>query len=636
VNVTLVEFDVGTSWDRYQVTFQDTEVLWVSYAPGVWVTSFAGDYSAFDSDLVGAEFTWYGSPAREPAGSAEGSATITRIGSVFVGNIRLPNANGLSALLSLDEAGFYWDDTDELLYVKFPQNNPPDLFSIVVGVASLVSNKQWIDEENQRSYDADLVSLPKVKKTIDPLFFGRIKLNDATIRLQNVHGAYDFLADFDTYGQEIRILYGDTDDQYTNFRRMWTGFVDDYTITESEAIIRASDTRKLLEKPVPVRFFNQTDYTDLDDSDDGKPIPLAYGLIVDVNPMCVNRSIYDKASAQTYEWKLCDTTDHDGIDSIQAVRYKGTALTPVSPITDPPTASGQYGSVDLAEGTFETYKADDDEYDFRDLSVDFTGVENDGTAIETGLDVIVDLISTYGDIPFSNVRYNESQWTSATSDNVGLYVKKDSTIAKEIERIAASLRIQFDVQGDGRFTVRRFDPTAEPVYTVREDEILDPISAVYSSEEFASRIYVEYQGGVYRYTDDENEIIDRYKTTRAKTFETILTNEADATDFATDVMSLIKDLPPLISVTVPIPTTDLAIEQNIYAILNRPQARWFGRMKCRIEGIQFNFDTEDMRLDLRGFESVDDEALQIYSQGYGFGSTGFNSAPGATQYPEVS
>jgi len=262
-------------------------------------------------------------------------------------------------------------------------------------------------------------------------------------------------------------------------------------------------------------------------------------------------------------------------------------------------------------------------------------VENDGAAIETGLDVIVDLISTYGDIPFSDVRYNESQWTSATSDNVGLYVKKDSTIAKEIERIAASLRIQFDVQGDGRFTVRRFDSTAEPVYTVREDEILDPISAVYSSEEFASRIYVEYQGGVYRYTDDENEIIDRYKTTRAKTFETILTSEADATDFATDVMSLIKDLPPLISVTVPIPTTDLAIEQNIYAILNRPQARWFGRMKCRIEGIQFNFDTEDMRLDLRGFESVDDEALQIYSQGYGYGAVGFNSAPGVTQYLEV-
>ncbi len=635
MNVTLVEFDVGTPWDRYQITLQNTEVLWINYAPGIWATSFAGDYTAFDSDLVGAEFTWYGAPALEPAGSAEGAASITRIGSVFVSNIRLPNAGGLAALLSLTEAGFYWDETTELLYVKFPMNNPPEVFSIVAGVATLASNKEWIDEANGRIYAPDLLSLPRVTKTIDPLFFGRIKLNDASIQLQNLHGEYDLLADFDTYGQEVRILYGDSDDIYSNFRRMWTGFVDDYTINEEVATIRASDSRKLLEKPVPVRFFDSTTYTDLSDRDEGKPIPIGYGKIIAATPTSTDRGIYDRAAAQTYTWKLCDTADHDGILSIEAVRYKGEALTVTSPATDAPAAEGQYGSVDLTAATFQTYKAAGDTYDFRDIEVDFTGLERSGSAIQAGLDVIVDLIATYGSIPFSNVRYNQAVWNAAASENVGLYVDRDRTIADQIERIAASLRIQFDVQGDGRFTVRRFAQATEPAYTVRPDELFSSIEAQYSSQEFASRLYVEYQGGVYRHTTDEAEIVDRYKTTRPAEFETVLTTQTDAQSFAEDIMSLAKDFPPLFPVTVPIPSRDLQIEENVYAILNRPAARWFGRVKCRIEGVTYDFDAEQVTLSLRGFERVADEGIIIYQQGFGFGAVGFAAPGNATAYPEV-
>ena len=631
MKITLVEFDVGTAWSRYQITAAETEVLWISYAPGVWATSFSGDFSLFNSDLIGAEFTWYGAPALPPAGSAAGESAITRVGSVFVDNVRLPNTINLPQLLDLGEAGFYFDDSDEILYVKFPANAPPDIYSVVAGVSTLTSNKEWIDEENNRTYSADLISLPQVTKTIDPLFFGRIQYNDATITLLNQHGEYDLLADFDAYGQEVRILYGDSDRPYSQFRRMWTGYIDDFQISEDELSIRASDSRKLLEKPVPVNFFSATDFSDLNDRDEGRPIPLAYGKVSNVNPMCVNRGIYNRASAQTYTWKLCDTQGYDGIKEITAVRYKGQALT----LTAGTPNATQYGNVDLSAGTFTTHKAANDTYDFRDVEVDFVGVERGGVAIEDGLDVIVDLIDTYGGIPFSNVRYNQSQWNAATAPNVGLYIDRDTTIAQQIERIAASLRIQFDVQGDGRFTVREFDPDAEPRTTIREDEILTPINAQYSSDEFASRIYVNYVGGVLRDLSEEASIVDRYKTTRPAEFDTVLTNDTDAQAFADDILSLAKDFPPLISVRFPIPAIDLNIEDNVYAILNRLHKPWFGRVKCRIEGITYDFDSEQIVLDLRGFERVDDEGLIVYSQGFSFGTIGFGGPFSETQYPEI-
>jgi len=641
MNITLVEFDVGSPWNRRQIQPEDTEVIWINYDPGVWATSIDGDFTEFDGFLQGMEedgitpYPWYGAPNRLPAGSTQAEESITRVGSVFINNERMPDAGGLPALLALTEAGFFYDDVTGLLYVRFPFGRAPELFKIVVGISTLSSNKAYIDEESGRIYSADLISAPLVSKTIDPLFFGRIKYNDVSLELENRNGEYDQLAEYDVYGQEIRILYGDDQRPHSRFRRMWTGYLEDFTITESELIIRASDSRKLLEQPIPVRFFEQADYPDLTDRDDGKPIPVAYGTVYNVTPICVNRGIYDRTAAQAYTWKLCDTEEHDGIDDILDVRYKGESLAPVVPITDPPVAVGQYGSVDLTDATFQTYKAANETYDFRDIEVDFIGVEEDGVVIEDGLDVIVDMIDKYAGIPFSNVRYNVLQWQSITAPDVGLYIDRDSTVAQQIERIAASLRIQFDIQADGRFTAREFDPDADTRMTIRPDELLDEIRVAYTSDEFASRLYVHYQGGVLRDTSREPDIIDRYKSSKPAEFETVLTSETDAQDFADDVFFLVEDFPPLISVTVPIPAMDMEIEDNIYAILNRVTSRWLGRVKCRVEGISYNFNAETVTFDLRGFERVADEGLTIYSQGFGFGFLGFGGVLSMTQYPEI-
>ena len=596
MKITLVEFDIGTEWNRYQITPETTEVLWVNYAPGVWVTSVDGDFSYFDSDLVGAEFTWYS----DVATTEDVSGYVTRVGSVFVDTERAPSTVDLATLLSLEEWGFYWDDVERLLYLRLPFSNSPDLYSIIVGLAELISDKEYVDEINDRIYDPELISIPSVSKTIDPLFFGRIQYNDVNLQLHNLHGRYDDIGRFDVYGGEVRILYGSDSDDYTDFKRIWTGYIDDFTVTEGECSIRASDSRKLLERPVPVSFFSQTDFPNLSDRDDGKPIPIHYGKVIGFTPICIDTEA-DHTTAD-YNFKLCDTSLHDGIVSVDEVRYKGEVVSSTNNLT---TAIITLAYADIQDSNGRV--------DFRDIEVDFHGVQEGGTGIENGLDVVSDMIDKYGGIPFSNTRYDESTWNTikATMPDIGLSIEKDSTIAQQIEKIAASLRIQFDVQGDGRYTARAFNQSAEPDTTINEDQLLSPIEAVYTSDEFATRLYVNYVGGVLRYTENEQAIIDRYKTTRPAEFDTVLTSAVDAQDFAEDVISLVADFPPLINVTIPI-DDDFEIEDNVYAILNRLSGRWFGRMKCRVEGVQYNFDDETVTLSLRAFESMADIVVPVY------------------------
>ena len=625
MHITLCEFDVGIEWNRYQFTELGTEVTWVNYAPGVYVTNFSGTYAAIEATYFNGDYTnWLDNLAL----SSEIAGEITRVGSVFADNIRLPNAGGLAALLALTEGGFFYDDGDELLYIRTPGNYSPGLFKIVAGQAVLISQTDWKDEENQRIYDPDLISVPAISKTIDPLFFGKLQYNDATITIQNRHGEYDLFADFDVYGQEVRIIRGDSDTPYSRFRRIWTGYIDDFTLSEDSVDIRCSDRRKLLERPIPTSFFNQTTYINLDDRDVGKPIPVAYGKVVNINPMCVDKAL-DRTVAADYTFVLCDVSNHDGITSVQEVRYKGEVITPVT--TTVATATIILDDADLEDANGRV--------DFRDIEVDFTGVETGGSTVENGLDVIVDLIDNFANIPYSNARYVTSTWNSVTTSmpNIGLYLDKDSTVAQQIERIASSLRIQFDVTGDGRFTVRKFDPEATPRFTVRPDEMFGPIRAEYSSDEFASRLNIAYVGGILRYTDEEATIIERYKTAKPADFETVLTSEADAEDFAEDIIGLAKDFPPLISVTVPIENRQPNIEDNVYAILNRLHRRWFGRVLCRIEGITYNFDDNTLTLDLRGFERVEDEGIIIYSQGFAYGPYGYDTIGyGPTSFPEIT
>ena len=570
--LALVEFDIGREWNEY-ATVDGGYVAWVNYEPGIYYTRFDGVYPDVDSYWLDQTIA---------------TAAVTTVGGVtYDGTNRLSQKTSVASMFT--EPSFYYDRSDETLYVHMPTGNSPATYNIRIGIATQVATKHYIDELQGNQYDADLMSVPSVKKSIDPLFFGRISFDDASFALDNHNGTYDFLTTQDVFGQTVRFYLGFSSLAFTDFLNVWTGYLDDVTIGEDALQIRASDPRRALQTPLPPNRFDSTTYPDIDDRDVGEPIPLAYGEISRVVPTCVNKSVYAKDTAQDLTFKLADMTNYSAIHEITTVYHKGEALT---------TSSGDdiyLKSTDLTTAEFVLNKAADVELDFKEVEVTFQGYEDgSGALIDNGLDIIKELIVNHTDALYNTSWFDTTTWASVQSevDNVYLWVDDEEDLIKLIESIARSIRVQFDTTGAGLYTARIYESFKTPDTKVHGDELLEPLELEYSADEWISRATVEYANGKkYVDTSEESTVKERFKQARNRTFETVLVDDADAQSFATEAINLQKELRPLVPVTTKTQITGLAVEDHVYIEMNRRAADWLGWTRCRVESIDYNYNT---------------------------------------------
>jgi len=561
--LALCEFDAGHDWTRY-----DTGT-WVNYGPGIFYTDFTGTYSSLTSAWV------------------EGAETIEYVGSVATvyatkdgTQYDLTSVSSTSNMHS--EASFYWDETNDLLYIRLPSYEPPDIYEINVGITQYLAQRHWNDNVNSRQYLGDVLSMPNIKKRVDRFFWGKIFLQKASVVLQNAHGEYDLFYDWDVFGQTLKIYFGDTTDAYADMSQVWTGRIDDFTISESDITINAIDPRNELDEPIPPNVFTTATYANLYDNDENKPIPLAYGTLYNRTPKCVNRASYVKESGGDLTFKLCDMTNHDAIGSIDTVYYNGESLSGTAGADDYHWDTAQDS---LTDATFVINVNGDVDFDFDKVTVDFTGYEDSGgSLISKGLDVIKDLISTYVGTSYTAANYDTTQWASLASDDraVGLYVEKESTVLEAIEQITQSTQIQFDTTGAGLYTARLYDKGKVPDRTIQEDELMGDLELDYSSEQFLSRAVVEYAGGkTYVYDDEETEVA------------------RDAIAFAERVMDFSAEILPYVEIQTKTQNIDVEIEDIIYIKLDRRNKDWLGRVSCRVESIDIDLNDYMVTLGLR-------------------------------------
>jgi hypothetical protein len=273
------------------------------------------------------------------------------------------------------------------------------------------------------------------------------------------------------------------------------------------------------------------------------------------------------------------------------------------------------GQDDTTNATIVINKNADTELDFSKVTVDFDGVvDSGGSMIQDGLDVIADLIETYANIAYVNANFDIEQWQDVQSDipNIYLYVEKESTVIEEIEKITASIQAQFDVRGDGRYTVRVFDDTKAPVKTIEADEMFGVHSLEYNSDEFLSRVIVNYSNGLkYIYDDEEAEVNKRFKYKRPRVFDTLLVSSADATSFAERVMEFSGDPKALIEIETKTQNIDVNIEDNVIAFINRRASEWLSSVLCRVESVDIDLNDFTVTLGLRILSTAEVETGNI-------------------------
>ncbi len=456
----------------------------------------------------------------------------TRVGSVLRDGIQLLSVTSI-AQLELIEDSFYYDFDTRTLYIHLVDGDRPSLHVITLGIIYGITNRADVYDESY--YEGRLLNTPKLTKMRDLLFFGLVAFGGGELEVDNkpdpgeTSGPFDTIGkDNDIFGHYTRMLFGFDDQEYSEFSPVGHGLIESISVGEERMRVSLRDFRATFVAGVPDRVFDLVTYPGLADNSVGQPIPVAYGVLRNISATCVNETA---VAPGAYDFVFADTTYHS-MHAISEVRVVGVAVVPVA--------------TDLAAGTFSLDPAD--YAPGQDVTLDCEGYEDGaGDPIVNALDVVRDLLTNYQALLYTASTYNQTEWTAARNQcaDVCFFGNKSQELKKIVEQICTSARVNIVMGDDLRLTAFKFDANALPVQTFGIDDMRSIPMVSYDSSEVLSRVLVGYnrdwsndKSQYYLYDAQEATVFSRYKIKRPKTFDTLLTNEADALAFAVDIMAI--------------------------------------------------------------------------------------------------
>jgi len=255
----VVELDIGIPNEQ-----------WVNNGAGLWCVNTNNIYSWVDTSLLEEGFTAQGF---RPIGSAKCDG--------------VPLTEGTStADLSDTPSAWYYDGTTGTLYITCPDFDEPSLHSISIGQIYAYSHHAFIPTNGPVPVEGRLMNIPGIKESRDPLFYGRLSFPAISVQLANGDGEFDlFGRDVDIYGNDCRVFVGFEDVDYTEWLRVFTGFMQSITVGEEAATISVSDKRRQLTAPITYSCTDTNALTAIEEI-----ITQAYGYT------------YDSTFYDTTEW----------------------------------------------------------------------------------------------------------------------------------------------------------------------------------------------------------------------------------------------------------------------------------------------------------------------------------------------
>ncbi len=235
----LVEIDIGLNNEQ-----------WVNNGAGIWAVNPNNSYAWVDPSLL------------EEGFSAQG---FRPIGSVKAGGASLQHGTSVEDLADTPNA-WYLDTATSTLYVTMPNFDEPALFTVSIGQVFSFARGAFTPIGGPVPVEGRLVNTPAPSESRDPLFFGRFRYPAISIQLQNGDGEFDLWGrDVDIYGNDARVFVGAEDLAYSEYLKIYTGFMQAITIDEETASISVSDKRKQLTKPITYATINTNALTAIEE-----------------------------------------------------------------------------------------------------------------------------------------------------------------------------------------------------------------------------------------------------------------------------------------------------------------------------------------------------------------------------------
>lgn len=446
----------------------------------------------------------------------------------------------------IQEGSFYWDNTNQILYIHFEHNQEGLTDTYETGSFQGFSDSGLLYLDSQE-YSPLIESVPSIAQQQDIINYdlpayinGSVVLNNRlynsrsgqldTFILQNIYGNNATLY----YFPDNKITFPNSGDR-NYLVPLAPLYVEDYDISLQNIDLRLQDRRKSDNVSIPTDKFN---YPNMGDQN-GEVIPLMYGQVREAKAICTNPEI--TTGVVNYRVALLLTvlgTVQVNIDDLwTTVTPDSSALSTGEFVLSSSNGRNTNGSVRECRVLLPT-----------------------GIAITYTTDIIKDLYLRYKGLAFISSNFDTTEWAT---EEVGLStggVVFDSEIklfeAIRVIQNGSITGFRFEINANGLRTFRLDDPNRVTVGRVTPVDIAnrDDMPVTTDSDQVFADVVVSFNksfnsGRYERVTNNDysQSVLARYRDQKTLNVETILNNSTHADTRALNDSTKFKDIPQIMT-----------------------------------------------------------------------------------------
>ncbi len=254
-------------------------------------------------------------------------------------------------------------------------------------------------------YEPRIKSVPNMSLRVEATFSAVTQIGGGNISMNNEDGFFDKLVDLQWNAGKTVVYLGaevsptSTGDSasFSEYQIIGTWLNDGWTKRDDTFSMSLKESKIRIKNKIPTQTYDRSTYPNIRDDDLGRAVQIAYGVIKDANPVCIDTTVP--------RFKVAGHS----IISFDGVRVKnestGVWETKNFVITDPNTAEFTLSSSDWSVD--------------QEIAVDFTGKAKTTTQeYDNPADVVKDILQSY----LGETNINTASFDAAYSEyDIGLY-----------------------------------------------------------------------------------------------------------------------------------------------------------------------------------------------------------------------
>jgi len=446
-------------------------------------------------------------------------------------------------------------------------------------------------------YEDRVLSVPNITRSKPGYYVGKITNEGGTVELDNADGYFDrFFKNVTALGNVIRTKLGLAHYNLEKYVKIFTGNILKAKTGTRKMLVDVKELTGALDATINPNRYNISEFAFLNTSNAGKTKPTGYGKLNDFPVVCVNET--QSPAPANYIFHVLDTTWHPMHDLTAAYTYDGDVRTARTPL-----------NIDLAAGTFELAAAD--YTPGQEVTVDCEAADDGaGNPIENALDVMSSLIVDHTPAQYTASYFRS--WDTTNAADIGIAFTSETSVEKAIEEITQKGTLAyFCVENDGRYSALMFDATEPSDVTLQECDIKRMAEVEDTKDELVGTLVVKYdrqiKRGTYKTVTDntyQSDVNWLYETASQKEIETVISNTADAADFAARFQAEYGVPGKYVEVTTALFPYALRITKIITLPVTRVKNIAIGTYRGEVRGITVNYNDNEVTFRLRLFEEV--------------------------------